>query len=468
MKKRLLLLLTLAILSCKNTPEPLDKDSDFDLAITNIGIIDLEKGDLLQNKTVFIKNDLISAISDSQSNTSTATQVIDGTGKFLLPGFWDNHVHFRGGDSLISANKNFLVLFLANGITTLRECGGDMTSTILDWQQKIANKQLAGPTIYTSGPKLDGKNARWEGSLEIASEEDIAPALDSLQLLETDFVKLYDSKFTGELYLKTIKAAEKRKLISSGHMPFSVTLEETTAAGMDGIEHLYYVLKACSAEEDAITKDIIAGKTSFWASLDRVMHTYNKESAKTAFATLKSRDVYVIPTLHINHTLSYLDEENHDKDEYLYYMGDGITKTYEGRIKSALNASDAVVKTRKQLDSAFVSLVKNLQDNKVKLLAGSDCGAFNSYVYPGISLHQELKALVKAGLSPLQALQTSALNGAKFLKKENIGSIKENYKADLVILNANPLENIDETKNINLVIKNGKVFKSLEQLKTTP
>ena len=251
-------------------------------------------------------------------------------------------------------------------------------------------------------------------------------------------------------------------------MPFSVTLEETTAAGMDGIEHLYYVLKACSAEEDAITKDIIAGKTSFWASLDRVMHTYNKESAKTAFATLKSRDVYVIPTLHINHTLSYLDEENHDKDEYLYYMGDGITKTYEGRIKSALNASAAVVKTRKQLDSAFVSLVKNLQDNKVKLLAGSDCGAFNSYVYPGISLHQELKALVKAGLSPLQALQTSALNGAKFLKKENIGSIKENYKADLVILNANPLENIDETTNINLVIKNGKVFKSLEQLKTTP
>ena len=118
MKKRLLLLLTLAILSCKNTPEPLNKDSDFDLAITNIGIIDLEKGDLLQNKTVFIKNDLISAISDSQSNTSTATQVIDGTGKFLLPGFWDNHVHFRGGDSLISANKNFLALFFQTHLST--------------------------------------------------------------------------------------------------------------------------------------------------------------------------------------------------------------------------------------------------------------------------------------------------------------------------------------------------------------
>ena len=195
-----------------------------------------------------------------------------------------------------------------------------------------------------------------------------------------------------------------------------------------------------------------------------------EETAEKTFAVLKSRDVYVIPTLHINHTLSYLDEEPHENDEYLDYMGSGITKTYEGRIKSALNASEEFVKTRKQLDSAFVSLAKKLQENEVSLLAGSDCGAFNSYIYPGISLHQELQALVDAGLSPLQALQTSAINGAKFLKKENTGAIKENYKADLVILNANPLKNIEETQNINSVIKNGKVFQQqdLEGLKTAP
>jgi len=467
LKKLLLLLPILAILSCKNSEEKTAENSDFDLAITNIQIVDLEKGDILQNKTVFIKDDLISAIKDSEENNS-AKKVIDGKDKFLLPGFWDNHVHFRGGDSLISANKNFLGLFLANGVTTVRECGGDMTSSILEWQQNIANNQLAGPTIYTSGPKLDGENARWEGSLEIASENDIAPALDSLQKLETDFVKLYDSKFTGELYLKTIEATEHRGMISSGHMPFSVTLDETTAAGMDGIEHLYYVLKACSAEEESITQDVIDGKTSFWESLDRVMQTYAEETAEKTFTTLKSREVYVIPTLHINHTLSYLDEEPHENDEYLDYMGSGITKTYEGRIRSALNASKEFVKTRKQLDSAFVSLAKKLHENEVSLLAGSDCGAFNSYIYPGISLHQELQALVDAGLSPLQALQTSAINGAKFLKKENTGAIKENYKADLVILNANPLKNIEETQNINSVIKNGKVFQQqdLEGLKT--
>ena len=117
-----------------------------------------------------------------------------------------------------------------------------------------------------------------------------------------------------------------------------------------------------------------------------------------------------------------------------------------------------------------MSLAKKLQEKEVSLLAGSDCGAFNSYIYPGISLHQELQAMVDAGLSPLQALQTSAINGAKYLKKENTGAIKANYKADLVILNANPLENIEETQNINSVIKNGKVFQQqdLEGLKTAP
>ncbi|MEH6406729.1 MAG: amidohydrolase family protein [Leeuwenhoekiella sp.] len=444
--------LLLLFLSCQ-TQVP-----NFDLAIHNVNIIDLETGDITKGQSVFIVGDTIhSIVSTRDLVTSQAAQNIDGEGQYLLPGFWDNHVHFRGGDSLVSANKNFLNLFIANGITTVRECGGDMTNKIHDWQKEIAAGDLVGPTIYTSGPKIDGPSARWAGSLEVSTDEDVTKALDSLQALNVDFVKLYESSISGDMYLKAIKEATDRGMITSGHMPFTVTLDEAIEAGIGASEHLYYVLKGCSLEEKEITEAVKKGKTSFWSSLSQVMQTYSDSVAQIQFKKLVDNNVFVVPTLYIGHTLSYLDEENHSKDKYLDYMGKGIEKTYSGRITSALNAAPEFVTMRKKLDSTFVDLAGKLQDNGVSLLAGSDCGAFNSYIYPGISLHKELKALVDAGLTPLEALQTSALNGARFLEKEK-PAVLVGKSADLVLLSGNPLKDITQTENITWVIKNSKAY----------
>ncbi|HBT10202.1 MAG TPA: amidohydrolase, partial [Leeuwenhoekiella sp.] len=139
--------------------------------------------------------------------------------------------------------------------------------------------RLVGPTIYTSGPKIDGPGATWAGSLEVENDQDIQQALDSLQELNVDFVKIYDSKISGENYLKVISEAEKRKMITSGHMPYSVTVDETTSAGIDAIEHLYYVLKGCSSDERAITEAVKNNEAGFWTSLDRVMQTYSDSVA---------------------------------------------------------------------------------------------------------------------------------------------------------------------------------------------
>mgnify|MGYP006308839107 FL=1 len=167
----------------------------------------------------------------------------------------------------------------------------------------------------------------------------------------------------------------------------------------------------------------------------------------------------MVPTLHIGKTLSYLDEVDHSNDEYLGYMGRGIIKTYQGRIQSALRASEEARENRKQLDTFFGQLAKSLDSAGVQLLAGSDSGAYNSYTYPGISLHQELQTMVANGISPLNALRTSAVNGAKFLNQtEDYGSISEGKVSDLVILEANPLENIEHTQNIHAVIKGRQVF----------
>lgn len=442
-----------------------DEKKHYDVAILNGNIIDLETG-IVQSRDIFISNGRIAGISAIDDDIMyDAEKTVDASGKFILPGFWDNHVHFRGGDGLISANKNFLSLFIAHGITTVRDTGGDLTPTVMEWKDQIAKGSLIGPTIFTSGPKIDGPNGTWAGSLEVENEDDIISALDSLESIPTDFVKLYDSRISGEDYLKTISEAENRNLISSGHMPFTVELHDAIGAGIDAIEHLYYIMKGCSSQEAEITQQLIDKKIGFWDAMPLLKSSYQDATAQKTFANLKENNVFVVPTLHIGKTLSYLDEVDHSRDVYLKYMGAGIIKTYQGRIDRALYASVEARQNRKELDTFFGQLVKSLNDAGVGLLAGSDSGAYNSYTYPGISLHYELEEMVAKGIPPLDALRTSAYNGAKFLKKDlDYGHISEGKIADLVMLDANPIEDIRNTRKIHAVVK-GDVVLDNERLR---
>ncbi|MFD2561407.1 amidohydrolase family protein [Aquimarina rubra] len=450
----ILTFLFLSILSCSKKEK-----ERYDIVISNINLIRIEDGNVTK-KTVYINDGTIVKLETIDSvDHYIAENRIDGTGKFLLPGFWDNHIHLRGGDSLIKENKNLLPLFIANGITTVRDAGGDLTSEILRWRKEIENNSLIGPTIYTSGPKLDGANATWAGSLVVESSEDIIKALDSLERIPSDFVKIYDSRISRENYLEVLKQATERGMISSGHMPFTVELNEAVDSGIGAIEHLYYILKGCSDNEKEITQAIINKELTFWNAMDGLISTYSDSTAQKTFQLLKNNNTYVVPTLHIGNILSYLDEVDHSNDPYLKIIGKGIIKTYDGRIKRALTASDEAKKSRKNLNTFFIRLTKSLQDADVKLLAGSDSGAYNSYTYSGISLHNELEAMVNAGLSPLKALQTSAYNGSKYLKKDKItGTIEIGKVSDLVILNSNPLQNIKYTRDIYRVIKGNEIY----------
>lgn len=434
-----------------------DAEITYDLEIGQIDIIKKD-GSILEEYTIYINADTIAAILPPRNIVyPKARKYIDGKNNYLLSGFWDNHVHFRGGEDLIAQNEKFLEQYIKYGITTVRDAGGDLTPQVQQWNQEIQNGTRVGPTIYTSGPKLDGPNARWAGSLPVASQEDIVTALDSLQSLNVDYVKLYDSTLSRKQYLDIIKTAETRDMITSGHMPFTVELQEAIDAGLDNIEHLYYVLKGCSSQEKEITQQIIDGELGFWGSMEQLIATYDETIAQQTFARLKNNTVFVTPTLHIGDVLSYLDEIDHSQDTYLTHLEDAFVKTYEGRVKGALNASAKAKKDRKELQKFFIKLTKSLHDAGVPLLSGSDCGAFNSYTYPGPSLHKELEQMVLAGLTPLEALQTSGYNGSKFLQKEGYG-IAVGNKADLVILSKNPLENIRNTKSIRHTIKNGEVY----------
>lgn len=431
-----------------------------DIIIKNVNLIDIATGEI-EKKDVFITDGRITKIITKGEGNAyyKADIIINAKGKFAVPGFWDNHVHFRGGDSLIAANKNLLKLFIANGITTVRDAGGDLTPQVMHWKNAIEKEELLGPTIFTSGPKLDGPKATWAGSLVVENKKDIAKALDSLQRIPTDYVKLYDSRISAEAYLNTIVEAEKRGIITSGHMPFTVELNDAFNAGIDGIEHLYYIMKGCSSQEAQITGQLRKKEIGFWQAMPALQNSYDTSVAANIFSTMKEKQVYSIPTLHIGKVLSYLDEVDHSQDEYLKYMGSGIIKTYEGRINRVKNSSPEIIQNRKELDTFFGKLAKTMSDAGVSLLVGSDSGAFNSYTYPGISLHKELEVMVEVGISPLQALQNSAYKGSQFLQKDaDYGRLIEGNVADIVLLNKNPIEDIKQTQNIAYVIKGNQVL----------
>ncbi|MBQ4822753.1 amidohydrolase family protein [Aquimarina sp. MMG016] len=454
MKKVFVLLLILITISCSKKEK-----EQYDIVISDVNLIDIEDGSIA-TKTVFTRQGkIVKIVSVDSSENYFFKEKIDGKDKFMLPGFWDNHIHLRGGDSLINENRNLLPLFIANGITTVRDAGGDLTTSVLQWKKEIKNNTLIGPTIYTSGPKLDGANATWAGSIVVESKGDVIKALDSLQKIPSDFVKIYDSRISRDNYLEILKQASRRGIISSGHMPFTIELNEAVDSGIGAIEHLYYILKGCSANEKEITQAIINKKVGFWSAMDGLIATYNDTTAQKTFKSLIDHNTYVVPTLHIGNVLSYLDEVDHTNDPYLKIIGKGIIKTYQGRIKRALNASDEAKKSRKELNTFFKGLTKSLHDSGVGLLAGSDSGAYNSYTYSGISLHQELESLVDVGLTTLETLQTSAYNGSKYLNKDSLsGTIDIGKVSDLVILHSNPLEDIKNTRNIYRVIKGNQIY----------
>ncbi|WP_324721301.1 amidohydrolase family protein [Salinimicrobium sp. HB62] len=427
-----------------------------DLLITNATILDVASGEEIPGQMIAISGDTIMAVRDmEESDDFSASKTIDAENQYVMPGLWDMHVHFRGGDTLVAENRNLLPLFLAHGVTTVRDAGGDISISVLDWRQKIEAGELEGPSIFTSGPKLDGPDPAWPGSIEVAGPGDIPAALDSLEQLEVDYVKMYDGSLSKEVFYGIIAAAEERGYKTTGHMPMSADILKGVDLGLDGSEHLYYVMKACSPRADSLTK-VNPG----YGMMNDIIATYDTELAEEVFQKLSENQVYITPTLHIGKTLSEILDVDHSKDSLLPYIGSGIRKTYRGRIEGAKRAKAAGSTMRSKMEQKSMEMIKPMYDHGVPLLAGSDCGPFNSYVYPGGSLHNELERFVSAGLTPLEAIRTSVINGPAFFDLEDsYGSVEPGKTADILILQKNPFQNIQNLLSVTSVLAKGKVYR---------
>ena len=206
-----------------------------------------------------IVGDRISALGDftTLSNGIPESQRLDAENKFIIPGLWDMHIHLEIQE-LEEDNKVLLPLFIAYGITSVRDCASDMGETVLKWRDDINRGQLFGPNLFTAGLKIEGKNSSWKGDLEIENETELNKMMDKQDVWRPDFIKITDNKLHGDLFLKSIQAAHQRGYVVSGHVPLDLTIEEMVNAGFSSVEHASY-LNRLGYDQEGIVRQLKAG-----------------------------------------------------------------------------------------------------------------------------------------------------------------------------------------------------------------
>ncbi|WP_255078956.1 amidohydrolase family protein [Lacihabitans sp. CCS-44] len=425
--------------------------------IYNAKIIDVKTGKISKHNSILIENQTIRNIGIYKKLKNQATERIDAKGKYVIPGLWDMHIHIEGQD-LVEDNKALFPVFIAHGITTVRDAASDLGLQVLKWRDEINEGKLLGPTIYTAGRKLEGLNSIWKGDLEIENETQLAQMLDYLDSLKVDFVKITENTLKGDLFLKSVIEAKKRGYLVTGHVPYDLTINDLANEGFSAIEHASYLLRLGN-DEITTKKGILDGTlTKAQAEKDFLLN-FDQEKATKAYTELAKRNVAICPTLIGGKQLAYLDENNHKNDDFQKYLTKRFMSNYQWRIDRMANETPEQKQQRKERYQLIAKQLPHVQKAGMLIIAGSDCAALNTFVYPAASLLEELELFQKSGMKPLEILQSATMNGAKFMGKfDKTGSIDIGKVADLVILDENPLEDIRAVTKTFGVFTKGQFF----------
>ena len=383
--------------------------------------------------------------------------LIDGRGKFLIAGLWDMHVH------ALSKNEpdRFFPLFIANGVTGIRDMGGDIPlPQITQLKKDIADGSRLGPEIFAAGPILEGERPFWPFSIAVKSPADARQSVAKLAGDGADFLKVYNT-LSRDSYLEIAKQAKELRIPFVGHIPDGVTPAEASSLGQKSIEHLWGIPNFLSSESDQLRKmaaaandaeDPKVARDAFYKINETVLATHDSRKAQGLFEEFARNRTWQTPTLVVLRSYARIHDSSLLKDPRLAYIPDNLLGFWNSMGGQPDPRNDEIQMRLFQRD---VEIVKAMRAAKVPLLAGTDTP--NPYTYPGFSLHEELELLVSAGLSPMEALQTATLRAAEFFGVGNLfGSVEAGKIANLVLLDANPLEDIRNTQKIWGVILRGR------------
>jgi len=448
--KNALLFLLVCVLPVGLFAQQGDNNQQKMLVFTHATVIDATGAPAKSDMTVVIKGDRIAALGKTaRLNVPENAHVVDAKGKFLIPGLWDMHIHLQD----LGLGKGYLALFIANGVTGVRVLSG--REEYYEWRQEISSGKLIGPRMVIASTVLTGDQKIYFADFVVVNNEEEGRQLVRRFKEEgADFIKVY-SWLPRDAYFAIADEAKKQGIPFVGHVPISVTTAEASDAGERSIEHtLTDIIPACS------TSDECELKTKFRALWDAgspdavgilTNSSYSERKAMELFARLVKNKTWVCPTLLAQHGSLSMDNDDSRQDPRLKYIPLGIKEFWR-------NSAETVRRTDyEKLSRMQLRIVGDMKLAGVRLLAGTDTPL--PYCFPGFALHDELELLVRAGLSPMEALRTATYNAAKYFGQlDSMGTVERGKVADLVLLDANPLQDIRNTQRIAAVVVGGKIF----------
>ena len=399
-------------------------------------------------------------------------RTVDATGAFVIPGLWDMHAHPDDPELWPTSpppkdKEILLTLLIANGVTGIRDMGGDL-KLLQQWRGRVGAGSLVGPHIFGCGPLLDGPKPMWPGSIAISNEEQGRLAVRDLKKQGADFVKVY-SLLPRDAYFAIADEAKKLKIPFAGHVPDSVTPAEASDAGQASEEHLLQIIESCS-DREAIKKkvDELREKGASPAErriayIETMLATYDDKKADALFAKFVNNNTWITPTIVVWQNNASFEDDYSKYADRLKYMPRYIREYWDPKNNAHLkNRSPERLAAEKKLVSKYLDIIGKMQRAGVRLMTGSDFGA-NPLLFPGWGVHDEMSLLVNAGLTPMQALQAATKNPTTFLGVNSaVGTVEKGKLADLVLLTANPLEDINNTRKISAVIFGGRMYNRID------
>jgi imidazolonepropionase-like amidohydrolase len=418
--------LALALIGCgssKTAKQPLQAG---DIAFVGATVVPMDREGVLADHTVVVRGDKIAIVAKASSLDTQAATVVDVKGKWLVPGLADMHVHTW-------MHRDF-AMYLLNGVTTIRDMFGSPQH--LTWRTEIAAGKLLAPTLFTAGPIVDGRPPVWPGSTIVTTPDEARKAVREQKQAGYDFIKVYNG-IPSEAYEALVAEAAAQKIAFAGHVPNAVGLEKVLASGQTTIEHLdgYLPFRGPARIDPAVVA-----------------------------ATAKSR-TWNCPTLVVTERMGRLDNlASLDNTAGLQYVAPAIRNQWDPRHDFRLQSwTPQMFEAARARNVTAGKLVVDLHAAGAKLVLGTDTG--NPFVVPGFAVHDELALLVAAGLTPWQALHVATTAPAEVVgQPRTFGAIVPGARADLIVVDRDPLANIGALAQPSLVVVRGKQHARAELL----
>lgn len=413
------------------------------IVIRDVSIVDVEAGQVVPHQSVRIESGTIARIAPpGAADHDPAAQIVDGAGLFLMPGLFDAHVH------LVASRETFPPLLVANGVTCVRDLGGP-TEEILGLRQETADGRIIGPRIICTGAIVDGNPPVWPTFSEVCETPDQArAAVRKLHEAGVDQIKVY-SRLTPECYEAAVAEAHELGLKATGHIPMQVTFQEALRAGQDCAEHLLGFERVLSqlagGEQDDQQRQPIWERFAGWSKLDQV----DKDKLREFLDELKAAGMVQCPTLVVMVGIGRVSDEKAASDPRMAYVPESLKSFWSsGPYGSFSKWAADLVKPKQRMIAA-------LHRAGVPLVVGTDLA--NPSVFAGFAVHEEMKLWQDAGVPAVDVLRAATMGPAALCDlQDEHGQIKPGMAASLVLVRANPLDDIANASKIEAVFLEGK------------